>query len=108
MASEFITILQLAEYYWCNDPNFGPEWLWAKEREYTAKDFYDVGLDILGGCVVCGAALGPAQAHPSRSGYWKCKDCIGVDGYTTVFEAAEDLERQYKEYLTEIEEHHNG
>jgi len=50
-------------------------------------DYYDVGLDMLGGCQRCGASIAAYNAYPSKSGYWRCEDCIGDDGYETVQEA---------------------
>lgn len=66
-----ITIQQLAEY------RLGRE---AK----TGDDFYDAGFEILGGCQSCGASIAAYNAYPSKSGYWKCADCIGDDGWTSV------------------------
>ena len=58
---------------------------------YTAEDCLTAGVDILGGCQGCQATIACYNAYPSRSGYWRCADCIGDDGYATVadFTAAE-------------------
>jgi hypothetical protein len=51
---------------------------------YTVEDFAGAGVEMIGGCQVCGATLGPYNAYPAKSGYWHCADCIGDDGFTTV------------------------
>ena len=58
---------------------------------YTAEDCLASGVDILGGCQGCHATIAAYNAYPSTSGYWRCADCIGNDGYATVadFTAAE-------------------
>jgi hypothetical protein len=45
---------------------------------------HDVGLDMLGGCVVCEASIASYNGYPSKSGYWKCADDIGEDGFDSV------------------------
>ena len=51
---------------------------------YTAEDCFSSGVDILGGCQGCQATIACYNAYPSKSGYWRCADCIGGSGYTTV------------------------
>jgi hypothetical protein len=51
---------------------------------YTAEDCLASGVDILGGCQGCQATIAAYNAYPSTSGYWRCADCIGEDGYPTV------------------------
>ena len=51
---------------------------------YTAEDCLASGVDILGGCQGCHATIACYNAYPSTSGYWRCADCIGNDGYATV------------------------
>ena len=51
---------------------------------YTAEDCLASGVDILGGCQGCHATIAVYNAYPSTSGYWRCADCIGDDGYATV------------------------
>src|SRR5437016_12917265 len=51
---------------------------------YTAEDCLASGVDILGGCQGCQATIACYNAYPSTSGYWRCADCIGDDGYATV------------------------
>ena len=51
---------------------------------YTAEDCLASGVDILGGCQGCQATLAAYNAYPATSGYWRCADCIGEDGYATV------------------------
>src|SRR5487761_395766 len=59
--------------------------------QYTADDFSRNGVDMLGGCEHCHATIAPWNAYPATSGYWRCADCFGDDGYDTVtaFQAAE-------------------
>lgn len=59
----------------------------AGEKDtYTPEDFYSNGVDMLGGCQRCEATIAAYNAYPSTSGYWRCADCIGNDGFTTVGE----------------------
>jgi hypothetical protein len=51
---------------------------------YTAEDCLASGVDILGGCQGCQATIACYNAYPSTCGYWRCADCIGEDGFTTV------------------------
>ena len=51
---------------------------------YTAEDCLTAGVDILGGCQGCQASIAVYNAYPSTSGYWRCADCIGTDGFATV------------------------
>lgn len=51
---------------------------------YTGSDHFDHGVDMLGGCEICGATLASYNAYPSTSGYWRCAHCIGDSGYLTV------------------------
>jgi hypothetical protein len=51
---------------------------------YTAEDFHGTGVDIMGGCEICGATTAGYNAHPSISGYWRCADCIADGGFATV------------------------
>jgi hypothetical protein len=51
---------------------------------YTAEDCLASGVDILGGCQGCHATIAAYNAYPSTSGYWRCADCIGDDGFATV------------------------
>ncbi len=66
---------------------------------YPAEDFYSNGVDMLGGCEICGATIGPWNAYPSTSGYWRCSDCIDDQGYDTTadFETAVGLTRDNKQ-----------
>ena len=56
----------------------------GEQDSYSAEDFYSVGVDVVGGCEICGAAIAGYNAYPSRSGYWRCAECIGRRGFTTV------------------------
>ena len=51
---------------------------------YTAEDCLASGVDILGGCQGCQATIAVYNAYPSTTGYWRCADCIGDDGFATV------------------------
>ena len=51
---------------------------------YTAEDCLACGVDILGGCQGCHATIAAYNAYPSTTGYWRCADCIGDDGFATV------------------------
>ena len=51
---------------------------------YTAEDCLTSGVDIIGGCQTCAAAIAIYNAYPATSGYWRCADCIGRDGFATV------------------------
>jgi hypothetical protein len=51
---------------------------------YTAEDCLASGVDIIGGCQNCCATIAVYHAYPSKSGYWRCADCIGENGFATV------------------------
>jgi hypothetical protein len=53
---------------------------------YAAGDFYRSGVAMTGGCQRCHATIACYNAYPSRSGYWRCADCIGNTGYATIRE----------------------
>ena len=58
------------------------------EDSLTGEDFEKAGLEVLGGCEVCGASLAAYNACPSKSGFWRCASgCIGDDGWSSVEEA---------------------
>jgi ribosomal protein S27AE len=64
----------------------------AGDKEmYTAHDFTGNGVQIFGGCESCPTTLGAYNAYPSKSGYWRCADCIGDTGFGTVEEFKESL-----------------
>ena len=72
-----ITIMELAQYR-----------LGLEDADHmTGADFQRANLDILGGCEICAASIAAYNAYPSRSGYWRCADCVGDDGFKTVQEA---------------------
>ena len=63
-------------------------------REATnGQDFWDAGLDILGGCQGCGASLAAYNGYPTKTGYWQCKDCVAASGqgWEEVQEACNDI-----------------
>jgi hypothetical protein len=51
---------------------------------YSAEDFHRSGVAMTGGCQLCAATIACYNAHPSKSGYWRCADCIGGSGFATV------------------------
>ena len=53
---------------------------------YTAEDCLASGVDILGGCQGCQATIACYNAYPSKTGYWRCADCIGDTGFATTAE----------------------
>ena len=55
---------------------------------YSGEDHWNAGVGILGGCEICFATIASYNAYPARSGFWRCGDCIGDDGYPTVEEFA--------------------
>lgn len=61
-----------------------------RQDSYSAQEFADQGLGMIGGCLSCEATLSADHAYPDRRGYWACEGCLS-DGYETVeaFEAAE-------------------
>ena len=74
---------------------FDPQYL-------TGTDFFRVGLNMLGGCSVCGASIAAYNACPSKSNFWKCRDgCIDEDGwydveqcYIDIFEVKDDRDEE--------------
>lgn len=62
----------------------------------SGDEFARLNLPMLGGCIVCYAAIAAYNACPSRSGYLKCASgCIGDDGYATVAELDADVDQNY-------------
>jgi hypothetical protein len=51
---------------------------------YDGEDFLTAGVSIIGGCQSCAATIAAYNAYPSASGYWRCADCIGDNGFATV------------------------
>lgn len=47
----------------------------------TGGEFERVGLPMLGGCEVCGASIAAYNAYPSKSGYLRCRGCVGGIGF---------------------------
>ena len=50
----------------------------------SLMDFWRVGLEMIGGCETCGASISAGGAYPSKSGFWRCRDCIGDSGFASV------------------------
>jgi len=55
----------------------------GEKDSYSAGDFARNGVAMMGGCQCCRAGLAAYNAYPSKSGYWRCADCIGEDGFAT-------------------------
>lgn len=77
-----ITIIQLARFRGAKE---------SADGSINGAEFYRVGLPILGGCLICEATIAAYNAYPSKSGYLKCRNCIGDDGYATVEEANREI-----------------
>lgn len=78
-----ITILDLVRAH-CGD-----------QDSYSGADHEAAGYAIMGGCAGCGATLASYNAHPTRSDYWGCADCVpGHMGYATVAEYQADQSSQ--------------
>ena len=77
-----ITIHELAIFRGMRDDGTG---------QFSGGDYADVGLAIMGGCERCGATLAAYNAHPTRTGFWRCGDCVGPHGYATAAEANADI-----------------
>jgi hypothetical protein len=58
----------------------------GEKDTYAAEDFYRNGVGLTGGCQCCCVTIAVYNAYPSTSGYWRCADCIGDTGFTTVAE----------------------
>jgi hypothetical protein len=57
----------------------------------TVHDYQEIGLPVFGGCELCRAAIACDNAYPSRSGYIRCKSCLGKEGWDSVEDAALDV-----------------
>jgi hypothetical protein len=73
-----ITILDLAEHRGAKPEESGA---------FTGGEIHRVGLPMMGGCQGCGATIAAYNAYPSKTGYLRCKDCVGELGYATCEEA---------------------
>ena len=60
---------------------------WKEDGTCSIQAIHDLGLPAFGGCEICHASIFALNAHPSKSGYLRCKDCITDDmGFATVAE----------------------
>lgn len=50
-------------------------------------DFAEALLPIYGGCQICAASIAAYNAYPSKSGFIRCADHIGNDGWENAKEA---------------------
>lgn len=56
----------------------------GEEKEaYSAADFADQALNMLGGCWCCEESLAAYNAYPDTNGYWSCRGCL-KEGYSSV------------------------
>lgn len=81
-AKEPLTVFEIFEDRWARAGKL-------LRDEYSALDFEDQGLAMLGGCHGCGESLAAYNAFPDRvMGLWACRGCL-KEGYFTVaaFEA---------------------
>jgi len=69
-----VTIMQLASFK-------------LGHQAETGADYAKVHLPMLAGCEVCGEQLACYNAYPSKSGYTRCAQDLGDDGFATVEEA---------------------
>jgi hypothetical protein len=77
-----ITVLELAQHRGATPDEGG---------SISAAEIGRVGLPFWGGCERCGAAIACYNAYPSKSGYLRCRDCIGTAGWETVEQADADI-----------------
>ena len=77
-----ITILELAEFRGAKPDEDG---------NFSLGEIIKAGVPFFGGCVSCAASIACYNAYPSKSGYLKCKDCIGNDGFETVEDANREI-----------------
>lgn len=76
-----ITVLELGRH---RNPAL-PESVNMGEFERTTD------LPFFGGCEGCGASMACYNSYPSKTGFLRCKDCIGDSGWETVEEANKDI-----------------
>lgn len=57
---------------------------------YTYGELAKYNTPLMGGCVGCEASIACYNAYPSKSGYWKCEDCID-EGFTSIREYQNSL-----------------
>lgn len=56
------------------------------DGKMSGGEFARLGLPMLSGCQRCHATLGPGNAHPSKTGFVLCGDCVADQGFATVAE----------------------
>jgi hypothetical protein len=61
------------------------------KETYSGDDFHRSGVAMTGGCQLCAATIACYNAYPSTSGYWRCADCIGNNGYPTVADFTDSM-----------------
>ena len=57
----------------------------AEDGSINSTEFARLGLPFFSGCQGCNASMGPHNAHPSRSGFTRCADCLPTElAFTSV------------------------
>jgi hypothetical protein len=83
--SSTVTVLELAkEVYRQNN------WLLPGDN-WSMADLDKAQLPMMGGCQVCEASIACYNAYPSKSGYLRCADCIGEEGWHSSSQAYRDI-----------------
>ena len=54
-----------------------------EDGNFTAQAINDAGFPMFGGCSGCQASLAAYNMYPTRTGFVKCKDCVGDIGFAT-------------------------
>lgn len=83
----------------------------GSDGSITMKEVSAVGFTFFAGCGVCGSSLACYNAYPTKAGYIRCLDCIGLTGFETAaqFEAWCELadtsqpDDDYEEYSHDYE-----
>lgn len=63
----------------------------GSDGSYSQADYNTAGLEIMGGCSVCGASIAAYNAFPAKDGTWKCADHIGNKGWDSAAVADRDI-----------------
>lgn len=59
----------------------------------TGADFEKAGLPMFGGCECCQESLAAYNAYPAKTGFIRCKACIGNLGWLDAEECVVDIFR---------------
>lgn len=74
----------------------------APQDSYSAQNFADQDLAMIGGCFSCEATLAAFNAYPDKRGYWACSECL-QEGYSTVADFEADTPEAAHEALAEAD-----